>query len=135
RIKFNPEELNLTDIVNHVVLLYSDMAFQKGISLTYDLPEHATVTGDREMLDTVLRNLVSNAIKFTNRGGRIVISAVKDEYEMKISVEDNGVGINKVNKRKLFQIDEGYTTAGTNKEKGTGLGLILCREFVEKQGG
>lgn len=135
RIKFNPEVLDLTDIVSHVILLYNETALQKGISLSFDLPENSTVTGDREMLDTILRNLVSNAIKFTRPGGKIIVSAVKDEYETIVSVADNGIGISKENKKKLFRIDEGYTTAGTEKEKGTGLGLILCLEFVEKHGG
>ena len=87
------------------------------------------------MVNTVLRNLITNAIKFTHTGGEIIISTLEKQEELTISVQDNGVGISKDRIEKIFQIDEGYSTPGTNKEKGTGLGLILCKEFVEKHSG
>jgi len=81
------------------------------------------------------RNLISNAIKFTNPGGTIVISAELKQNEWMICVSDNGLGIKKENINKLFRIEENISTPGTQKEKGTDLGLILCKEFVEKHGG
>ncbi|MDZ7777048.1 MAG: ATP-binding protein [Bacteroidales bacterium] len=82
-----------------------------------------------------MRNLISNAIKFTRQGGEIKISAEKSAKEILVSVSDNGIGIAPGRIEKLFRIDENDSTPGTNKEKGTGLGLILCKEFVEKHGG
>jgi len=87
------------------------------------------------MINTVLRNLISNAIKFTHPGGKIIVSAEEIQNEIKVSVSDNGVGIPKNSIEKLFRIDENYSTPGTQKEKGTGLGLILCKDFIEKHGG
>jgi len=87
------------------------------------------------MLKTALRNLVSNAIKFTNNGGEININAKVNSADVTISVSDNGIGIPSENLTKLFDISEVLTTLGTAKETGTGLGLLLCKEFVEKHGG
>ena len=87
------------------------------------------------MFETVFRNLVGNAIKFTNENGTILISANKENSFCKISVKDDGVGISEENIAKIFRIDSKHKTPGTMGEKGTGLGLILCKEFVEKHGG
>jgi signal transduction histidine kinase len=87
------------------------------------------------MIKTVLRNLVSNAIKFTNNGGTINIIAEGNSENITISVSDNGVGIARSDLTKLFRISEVLSTKGTANEKGTGLGLLLCKEFVEKHGG
>jgi len=87
------------------------------------------------MIDTVLRNLISNSIKFTKPGGHIILSAVQVGNMVEISVEDNGIGISEENQKKIFRIDVQYHREGTANEKGTGLGLILCKEFVEKNNG
>ena len=87
------------------------------------------------MLKTLLRNLVSNAIKFTNHGGSININAEENFENVTISVSDNGIGISSYNLAKLLDISQVLTTKGTAKETGTGLGLLLCKEFVEKHGG
>jgi len=87
------------------------------------------------MISTILRNLVSNAIKFTRPNGQITISSRKTETELSISVIDNGVGMNEETLGKLFRIEESISTKGTDNERGTGLGLILCREFIEKHNG
>ena len=79
--------------------------------------------------------MISNAIKFTAPGGKITVSAVKNQNEIKVSVKDSGVGISKTSLDKLFRIDENFSTRGTQNEQGTGLGLILCKEFIEKHGG
>ena len=87
------------------------------------------------MLKTILRNLVSNAVKFTNSGGFIKVTALKETGNVKISVSDNGVGIQATRIPQLFEISQILTTTGTASEKGSGLGLILCKELVEKHGG
>jgi signal transduction histidine kinase len=87
------------------------------------------------MLKMILRNLISNAIKFTNKDGQIDISAAKTDSIITISVLDNGIGITPNNLTKLFELSQVFSTTGTEEEKGTGLGLMLCKEFVEKHGG
>jgi signal transduction histidine kinase len=84
---------------------------------------------------TVIRNLLSNAIKYTNQGGYIKIVTSKFNDLCKLSISDNGIGISEKNLGKIFQIDESYSTPGTEREKGTGLGLILCKEFTDKNKG
>ena len=87
------------------------------------------------MLNSILRNLISNAIKFTYPGGRIRITSEDRENEHLIAVSDDGIGIKEEVVHKLFRIEESFSISGTNNEKGTGLGLIMCKEFVEKHGG
>ena len=87
------------------------------------------------MIRTVLRNLISNAIKFSHPDGQIVLAATQNQYEHLISVTDNGVGISEEAINRLFRIDQNYSTTGTQNEKGTGLGLILCKELIEKHRG
>ena len=135
RMVFNPEHIEMVNLINETELLFDDIAAQKTISIVRDLPANAPVFADKAMISTVLRNLISNAIKFTQTGGEIIISTKEDQKELTVSVCDNGVGIPKAYIKKIFRIDEDYSTSGTNKEKGTGLGLILCKEFVEKHEG
>ena len=87
------------------------------------------------MIKSLLRNLISNAIKFTPSGGKIAILAVEKQNEIIVSVSDNGIGISKAGINNLFSIGHSYSTPGTNKEKGTGLGLILCQEYIKKNNG
>jgi signal transduction histidine kinase len=135
RIEFNPGNFLLVDFFDGVTSLFDNIAGQKLIGITANLPPNKMIYADKQMLSTVMRNLISNAIKFTLPGGRITITAIEKPGELIISVSDTGVGISKTNIEKLFRIDENYSTPGTNSEKGTGLGLILCKEFVEKHGG
>ena len=135
RTRYTPEDLEVGPLVDEVVFLFVDVANKKDIEIVKDLPDQLTVFADREMLKTIMRNLISNAIKFTPRGGRVTISAEMQEKGLLMSVADTGVGISEQNLKKIFRIDENFTTAGTEKEEGTGLGLILCREFVEKHKG
>lgn len=135
RMEFNPEYFELVELIKDTELLLSGAAVQKSIIISKTLPPNVTVFADKKMIGTVLRNFLSNAIKFTNPNGQIIISAVKNQTGLKVSVSDNGVGISKANIQKMFRIDENFTTLGTNREKGTGLGLILCKEFIEKHGG
>ncbi len=134
-VKFSPEHIEIGILIHEVSNLFVDMAQQKSIELLIELHSKVIAIGDKDMLSSILRNLISNAIKFTNPGGRIVISAERKPDEVLFSVSDNGVGMNKAILEKIFRIDSGFSTKGTNNEKGTGLGLILCKEFVEKHGG
>ena len=90
---------------------------------------------DRNMIKTVLRNLISNAIKFTHRNGQVQVNAVTYKNHLEIAVSDNGIGMTKETIAKLFRIDANLSTSGTENEKGTGLGLLLCKEFVENKEG
>lgn len=139
-IKFHPEKENLYLLSKETIELLKLSCNRKSINIKNEIPTNIFVEADKYMLATIIRNLISNAIKFTPRNGEIIISAQKiiDENDMKfaeITVEDNGLGISETMKTKLFNISESMSTLGTENEKGTGLGLILCKEFTEKHGG
>ncbi len=135
RMNFHPEPVEIDALINQVTELTNDAAFQKSITVAKEVPLNTSVFADKAMVSTILRNLVSNAIKFTNQDGVILISVKITGNDLAIAVTDNGIGISKENLGKLFRLDETYSTNGTKNEKGTGLGLILCKEFVEKHGG
>ncbi|MDA3911107.1 MAG: transporter substrate-binding domain-containing protein [Bacteroidales bacterium] len=132
---YKPEKIHLSEIVREILELSKSLAKIKDISLEYTYNEDFEVYADVNMLKTILRNLISNAIKYTHSNGKIVISAVQNQNNIEITVTDNGVGMSEENRSKLFKIDTNITTPGTANEKGSGLGLILCKEFVEKHGG
>lgn len=135
RMTFKPVVSDMSSLINNATELFGDSARLKSITIRTELPTDSMVLVDQIMMGTVLRNLISNAIKFTRPGGQILVSAEQREGEWWVSVSDNGIGIKKDDVKKLFRLEENYTTLGTNNEKGTGLGLILCKEFVEKHGG
>lgn len=135
RIEFNPEKFDMVELMREVELLFTELASYKSVEIRKEAPESLFVFADYEMVGTILRNLVSNALKFTKPGGIIIIAARKELHENVVSVADTGVGIPSDKLDKLFRLDESYSTKGTQNEKGTGLGLILCKEFVEKHGG
>ncbi|MBL7906400.1 MAG: PAS domain S-box protein [Bacteroidales bacterium] len=135
RLVCTPEYIDLVSVVNETEALLSESLRQKSIVLKKELPRTLLAHADKVMISTVLRNLVSNAIKFTRPNGQIIISSRKTETELSISVIDNGVGMNEETLGKLFRIEESISTKGTDNERGTGLGLILCREFIEKHNG
>lgn len=135
KMEFNPEYIDLAACTKKIIHLYDDIAGQKSITIKNTLPHNLFVFADNAMISTILRNLISNAIKFTMPGGEIIISAIKKQNEIVFSVSDSGVGISKNSIQRLFRIDQSYSTTGTNKESGTGLGLILCKDFVEKHNG
>lgn len=134
RIEFKPDDCHLSPLIKEVTDLFSLAVKKKNIDIVFDMPE-IILKADSNMLHTVIRNLLSNSIKFSHKGGTIKISAVENINEVVISVKDNGVGINKDSLGKIFQLAENITTLGTDNEKGTGLGLILCKEFIENHGG
>ena len=135
QIDFQPENLRLESIIQEIVVVLNSSAKIKNITLNYFQTDDFVTYADRNMLQTILRNLISNAIKFTNSGGKVDIYAISDKNQIEITISDNGVGISEETRSKLFKINGSISTKGTANEKGSGLGLILCKEFVEKQGG
>jgi signal transduction histidine kinase len=135
RMTYAPSEIVLNEIVGQTCDLLNAAALQKTIAISNTLEDEVWVFADQAMLSTILRNLISNAIKYTKPGGMITVRAKKEKNEVLISVSDTGVGIPQNMIERLFRIDDSYTTNGTQDEQGTGLGLILCREFIEKHGG
>ncbi|MEI8112108.1 MAG: hybrid sensor histidine kinase/response regulator [Bacteroidia bacterium] len=135
RMDFNPGKVELVQLITGIGQLFHGIAEQKSIGIILEIPESVTIYADQDMLSTVLRNLISNAIKFTYFGGKITVSVQENPEEITVSIRDSGVGMKKEKLEKLFRIDSDSSTLGTNKEKGTGLGLILCKEFIEKHNG
>ena len=134
-LEFHPERVDMDTIIDNNIKLVTALATLKQISIKSDMENGLTATADVNMLNTVIRNLLINALKFTNKGGAVLISARKEKREILVSVQDNGVGISAKDIKKIFRIDVKFVNHGTNNEKGTGLGLILCKEFIKKQGG
>lgn len=135
-INFEPQPMFLKSSLTKSIELMKDTAIKKEIELRINIPEHNVVFADIHMLETVIRNLISNAIKFSFKGGVIEISASKTKNDMmRIVVKDSGIGMNPEMANKLFKLTENINRKGTEGEPSTGLGLILCKEFVEKQGG
>lgn len=129
-----PERILLRDNVSKVIETFSLSINQKNINIINKIDDTIKIFSDKDLLNLVLRNLLSNAIKFTYKNGSIIVSCESKNNIVEISVADNGVGISKENMDKIFRIDVPHSTEGTAKEKGTGLGLILCKEIIEKNG-
>jgi signal transduction histidine kinase len=134
-LKFNPERINLIDLINENISNLMFLAANKEIKLNSEAGEDIFITSDANMINTVLRNLLSNSLKFTRRGGEVTVKTIVNPDEVIVSVKDNGTGIPQKDLEKLFRIDTKYSMPGTENEQGTGLGLKLSKEFVEKQGG
>lgn len=134
-ITFNPEPILLMPKVLADTVFVMESANKKEITLNYNIPDDLKVYADDNMLGGILRNLASNAIKFTPKGGKVNISAKSLDHTVECSVSDTGIGMNKAMKENLFNMDVNTSRKGTEKEPSTGLGLILCREFVGKHGG
>lgn len=135
KMEIIPEQIDLNDIVEETVTLLNSQALNKHIKLENKVPQNIWAFADINMVLTVLRNLISNAIKFTNTGGEVTITSEQNENFVKISITDNGVGIEASDIDKIFRIDIKHSTSGTIGERGTGLGIILCKEFIEKNNG
>jgi len=134
-VLFQPETIQLHDLISQNVSFLKATANLKNISLHYSPNHDVTIHGDHQMLMSVLRNLISNAIKFTNPAGEIKIQATVDQRQVKIQVSDNGIGMDENTRNSLFRKEANPSHQGTKNEEGTGLGLIICKEFVEKHGG
>lgn len=135
KMVFEPENLSFEKELKRVLSLFDANLNAKDLKVKIDHPQNLLVFSNPDMFSLLLRNLISNAIKFTKIDGMITITASENENEVKIEVQDNGVGIKGEHIPKLFRIDTHFTTTGTNKESGNGLGLVLCKEIVEKHGG
>ncbi len=135
RLKYNPCEINLKAMVEETSQVLMMQAGNKNVSVEIDIPDDIIVLADRDLLLAVIRNLVSNAIKFSEAGGKVQIKAIRKSNQVIVSVKDDGIGISAEDQKKLFRIDCNTSSIGRSKEKGTGLGLILCKDFVEKNGG
>jgi signal transduction histidine kinase len=135
-IAFDPHNLGLKDIITDCVNLVSVSAREKSINLIMEVSDEYQVFADSNMLQTIIRNLLSNSIKYTHNEGKVIVSAEPAENNMIfIMVKDTGIGMNIQMVENLFRIDVNTNRPGTNKESSTGLGLLLCKEFAEKQGG
>ena len=135
RMEYQPENIPLHDLVEHLFDLFANPAEQKQLILERDIPQSLSVYADINMFNTILRNLVSNAIKFTPEGGRINLTAMARGGMAEIAIADTGVGITEVTFADLLRIDRKTTTLGTDGEHGTGLGLPLCQDLVRKNHG
>ncbi|PXY00724.1 hypothetical protein DF185_12505 [Marinifilum breve] len=134
-INFQPEASNLFEIVEMAVINANPAAKYKEIELSHHIPEDISIYADNLMMDTILRNLVTNAIKFTNKKGSIKIEAKANKDWAEIMITDNGVGMDNNTCTNLFSNSVSHSTKGTDNEKGSGLGLKLCQEFIQKHGG
>lgn len=135
RIEFKPEIISLENLIIDIINITASNSLPKKIKVSYEITDNIDIFADRNMINTILRNLVNNAIKYTHKTGTVKIVATNDENYVLISVIDNGVGIKPEEIEKLFNLSDKTSTPGTENEKGTGLGLLLCKEFVEKHGG
>lgn len=133
--RFNPVKVNLNELITEEIGSFYIFSKHKQITLSYSIPPDLKVTADIQMVKTIFRNLFSNAVKFTDTGGEITVNASEIGQFVEIIVSDTGTGISDDVLKNLFKINTFYSTAGTNNEKGTGLGLLLCKEFVELHGG
>lgn len=134
-LEYKPENISLNLLIAETIDLLESNARNKNIKIYNDLADELYAFADQNMIRTVVRNLISNAIKYTNQGGHIKVITSVTSNSCKVSIVDNGIGIDEKNIPKLFKIDESYSTPGTEREKGTGLGLILCKEFIDKNKG
>ncbi len=130
-----PENYEISLILYETLSDIKNVAKNKGISIITKTSNNFLIFADKEMLKTILRNIIYNAVKYTRESGTITINATNEGNETIISIEDTGIGISKEKIDVLFDITQKTTTPGTNNEKGTGLGLIICKEFIEKHGG
>jgi PAS domain S-box-containing protein len=135
RISFCPEYFEFPMVVDEIFNLTYDLAAQKSIAVTKELSQSLVVYADKAMINTILRNLVTNAIKYTHPGGKVIIKVKKNKHELLVSIIDDGIGLSNEAIENLFSIETNISTQGTMQERGTGLGLLLCKEFIQKHQG
>ena len=131
KLAFIPGKFEITGLITSQLRQFSNISAEKGIQVIFDFNQPIYVFAHKNMVATIIRNLVSNALKFTNRGGSIVISIIPVNNDIEISVTDTGIGMTSHQVENILKPVQ-FVTAGTRKEKGTGLGLLLCKEFIEK---
>ncbi len=130
-----PKSVSISKIVDNSINLLSELAASKDVTIVNKIKEKPLAYADENHLDVVIRNLISNAIKFTPQNGLVTIEAEEDKQFWRIKVQDTGIGMDRKTQQKLFSDNSNYTTYGTNNEKGTGLGLSLCKDMVERNNG
>jgi len=130
-----PIKINIHELIKEEMDFVQSSAKQKKITLNHSFAKNLNVSADLQMVKTILRNLIGNAIKYTNTGGEVTVMVSESQPLVEISIKDNGIGMTDKVQKKLFRIDAFQSTPGTRNEKGTGLGLLLCKEFVELHGG
>jgi PAS domain S-box-containing protein len=135
RLEFDSKRFKMISLINDTLLLFRHITNQKSIQITSTFTSELTVCADKDMISTILRNLISNAVKFTLPGGSISISAEKNNSRLLVSIADTGIGIPKEKLNAIFQGATKISTPGTQNESGSGFGLLLCKEFVVKHGG
>lgn len=133
--EYNPQIINLNSIIDENIKLFDIMAMDKNIKMLNNINEKIDLCADLNMTESIIRNLLSNALKFTRDNGEVKISAIKKNGFAEISVSDTGIGMSQFQIEKLFKLNRDTNKEGTNNEKGTGLGLILCKEFIANHGG
>jgi signal transduction histidine kinase len=134
-IPFEPKSMLLLPAVTECTSILQDAANNKGIKIQTLVDDKTTVFADHNLLQAVIRNILSNAVKFTPKGGTIIIQGKEDDKNTTISIKDSGIGMDAKILENLFQLDVKTNRKGTDDEPSSGLGLILCKEFVEKHGG
>ena len=132
---FIPKKIHLSKLLEQTIDLYQHSANEKGISISFNCNSNIELLADEFMIKAVMRNLLCNAIKFTHNGGNIEIKTTQTNDSVVVSFCDNGVGIDKKYQSEIWDSSSTFSTPGTADEQGSGLGLILCKEFVEKHGG
>lgn len=132
---FKPQTINLYQVVTKACNVLTESAKSKNIQIHFEIEEDLTMNADENMITTIIRNLVQNGIKFTHHGGSVKVSAKNLAEHLELKVTDSGVGMKPESVEKLFKIEAHHSTKGTDSEKGTGLGLILCKEFVDQHKG
>ena len=136
KLKVVYQDINLVEVIEGVSEIFNMVAGLKQIKIVLDISsDRVEVRADIDMIKTVIRNLISNAIKFSNEGTEIVVSVTEEDSMAVVSVKDSGCGIDEENQKKLLHTDTHFSTFGTNNEEGSGLGLLLCKDFVVKNGG
>ncbi|NJO67959.1 MAG: HAMP domain-containing histidine kinase [Bacteroidetes bacterium] len=135
QLLFYPRELPLSEVVDGIIENLNSLAHIKNIRIINLCDKNIVAYGDENMFNAIIRNLLTNAIKFCNKNGKIEISAIHNQKFVEVRVKDNGIGMSEEIKNNLFLNNKGVTLTGTAHEKGTGLGLLICSEFVEKHNG
>jgi two-component system, sensor histidine kinase and response regulator len=134
-ISYTPDIILMASLLQDEYGVQKRLAEQKKIDIKLITDDNIRVMADQNMISTVVRNLISNAVKYTREGGKITITLFKENDMAVVSVKDTGIGMSPENVDKLFKVNENFKTFGTNNEEGTGLGLILCRDFIDMNNG
>ncbi len=135
KMKYTPKSVKIDELVSNTMMIIAPIAQNKEIHLDWNVNDDITATIDSNMISSVLQNLVTNAIKFTERGGSVTVKAYTESNNLKFAVLDTGIGMNEDQLNQLFKLDKNLSSKGTDDEVGTGLGLIICKEFIESHQG